>query len=436
MKDNTICIVGTPNVGKSSVFNRMVGSRLAIVDDEAGITRDRLYGTCTWLNHVFHVVDTGGIEISDAPFQQEIRAQVEIALEEASVIVFVVDGIKGLTRDDQNIARMLHKSKTPIIVAVNKVDDIDKIHYLSDFYALGFKEIYPISAAHGIGIGDMLDAIVKYLPLKEEEIESDAIRFSVIGRPNVGKSSLINAILGKERVIVSSIEGTTRDAIDSEFERDGKRYIAIDTAGLKRRGKIYESVDKYAALRAISAIERSEIVLLVIDGSEGIIQQDKHVVGYALEANKPVIIVVNKWDLVKHSETSKEEFIKKIKAEFKFLDYAFILFVSAKNRSRIETIFPTILKTYEAYHRHIVTSTLNQILQDAQAINPPSEFNKGRLKIYYGVQSEDVPPTFVLFVNSPSYMHFSYERYLENRLRGAFDFEGTPIRFLLKERKN
>lgn len=436
MKYSTICIVGTPNVGKSSVFNRMVGERAAIVDDKSGITRDRLYGTCTWLNHVFHVVDTGGIEISDAPFQQEIRAQVEIAIEEASVILFVVDGIKGISQDDRMIAKLLHKAKAKVIVAVNKVDDIDKIHYTSEFYALGFKDMYPISAAHGIGMGDLLDAIIKHLPMQEEEEVNDAIRFAVIGRPNVGKSSLINAILGKQRVIVSNIEGTTRDAIDSEFEKDGKRFIAIDTAGLKRRGKIYESVDKYAALRAISAIERSEIVLLVIDGSEGIIQQDKHVAGYALDSNKPIIIVVNKWDLVKHSENAMQEFIKKIRNEFKFLDYAFILFVSAKNHSRIETIYPAILNAYEAYHRHIPTSTLNQVLEDAQVMNPPSEFNKGRLKIYYGTQSEDVPPTFVLFVNSPSFMHFSYERYLENRLRGAFSFEGTPIRFILKERKN
>lgn len=437
MKSATVCIVGTPNVGKSSIFNRMVGKRSAIVDDEAGITRDRLYGICEWLGRSFRVVDTGGIEISNAPFQQEIRAQVEIALEEADAILFVVDGIKGMSQDDLMIAKMLYKAKAPIFLAVNKVDDIDKMDMVSDFYALGFKNIYPISASHGIGIGDLLDALVEKLPLNEEEVmNDDVIRFSVIGRPNVGKSSLINALLGEERVIVSNIEGTTRDAIDSEFIHEGRRYVAIDTAGLKRRGKIYESVDKYAALRAISAIERSEIVLLVIDGSEGVINQDKHVVGYALEAKKPVIIVVNKWDLVEHTQKAMQEFVKKIRVEFKFLDYAFILFVSAKNHSRIQTIFPAILKSYESYHRHVTTSVLNEVLDDAQAMNPPSEFNKGRLKIYYGTQSESVPPTFVLFVNSPSYLHFSYERYLENRIRGAFDFEGSPIQFVLKERKN
>lgn len=432
----TVCIVGSPNVGKSTVFNRMVGKKTAIVHDEAGVTRDRLYGKCEWLTRVFNVVDTGGIEIKNAPFQKEIRAQVEIAIEEADVIVYVADGIAGVTSDDRMVAKMLYKSNKPIILAVNKIDEVEKMYLLNDFYSLGIKEVIAISSSHGIGIGDLLDKIVSYLPQEKEEDYDDAIPFCVIGRPNVGKSSLVNAIIGQDRVIVSNIEGTTRDAIDTAFIRDDKKYVVIDTAGLKRRGKIFESVDKYAALRAMSAIERSEVVLLVIDGSVGITAQDKHVAGYALESHKAMIIVVNKWDLVEHSQTAMSDFSKQIRQEFKFMDFAPIVFISAKNKSRINTIFPEIDVAYNSYHLRVATSVLNDIIQDAQIMNPTPEFNGGRLKIYYASQAQAEPPTFVLFVNNPEFMHFSYERYLENRMRASFEFEGTPIRFISRERKD
>ncbi len=432
----TVCIVGSPNVGKSTVFNRMVGKKTAIVHDEAGVTRDRLYGKCEWLTRVFNVVDTGGIEIKNAPFQKEIRAQVEIAIEEADVIVYVADGIAGVTSDDRMVAKMLYKSNKPIILAVNKIDEVEKMYLLNDFYSLGINEVIAISSSHGIGIGDLLDKIVSYLPQEKEEDYDDAIPFCVIGRPNVGKSSLVNAIIGQERVIVSNIEGTTRDAIDTAFIRDDKKYVVIDTAGLKRRGKIFESVDKYAALKAMNAIERSEVVLLVIDGSVGITAQDKHVAGYALESHKAMIIVVNKWDLVEHTQTAMSDFSKQIRQEFKFMDFAPIVFISAKNKSRINTIFPEIDVAYNSYHLRVATSVLNDIIQDAQIMNPTPEFNGGRLKIYYASQAQAEPPTFVLFVNNPEFMHFSYERYLENRMRASFEFEGTPIRFISRERKD
>ena len=435
MSKSTVCIVGAPNVGKSTVFNRMVGKKTAIVHDEAGVTRDRLYGKCEWLTRTFNVVDTGGIEINNAPFQQEIRAQVEIAIEEADVIVYIADGQLGVTSDDRMVAKMLYKSKKPVILCVNKIDEVEKMDLVTDFYSLGIKEVMPISSSHGIGIGDLLDKIVSYLPEEKEEVYDGVIPFCVIGRPNVGKSSLVNAILGQDRVIVSNIEGTTRDAIDTTFTRDDKNYVVIDTAGLKRRGKIFESVDKYAALRAMSAIERSEVVLLVIDGSVGITAQDKHVAGYAYESHKAMIIVVNKWDLVERSQTAMSDFTKKIRQEFKFMEFAPVVFVSAKNKARIQTIFPEIDVAYNAYHMRISTSLLNDVLQDAQIMNPTPEFNGGRLKIYYASQAQTEPPTFVLFVNNPQFMHFSYERYLENRLRDTFEFDGTPIRFVARERK-
>lgn len=430
-----MAIVGSPNVGKSTVFNRIIGSRKAIVNDEAGVTRDRLYGKGEWLTKEFTVIDTGGVEINNAPFQVQIRAQVEIAIDEADVVLFVTDGLLGVTNDDLLVAKMLRKAKKKVVLAVNKIDDISRIDLINDFYSLGLGDPIALSSTHGIGVGDVLDKIIHLLPEKEDVEYQNAISFSIIGRPNVGKSSLTNALLNQDRVIVSNIEGTTRDAIDTPFSKDEQDFVVIDTAGLKKRGKIFEAVDKYAAIRALAAIERSDVVVSVIDAEEGIQQQDKHVAGFAYEANKAMVIVVNKWDLVKKSETAMVEFTKKIRDEFKFLDFASIVFLSAKNKSRINTLLPEIVKAYDSYQRRVFTSVLNDIIEDAQIINPTPSFNGGRLKIYFANQVAIKPPTFVLFCNDPSYMHFSYQRYLENRLRSSFDFEGTPIKIICRERK-
>lgn len=436
MGRSIVAIVGSPNVGKSTLFNRIVGERKAIVDDQAGVTRDRLYGKATWLTKEFTLIDTGGVEIKNAPFQTQIRAQVEIAIEEADVIVYVTDGRLGVTPDDRVVCKMLFKSGKPVILCVNKIDNYEMMDNVTEFYSLGIGDPIAISTAHGIGIGDLLDKVVENLPEKvEEEFDEDTIAFSIIGRPNVGKSSLTNAILGQDRVIVSNIEGTTRDSIDTHFTRDEQNYVVIDTAGLKKRGKIYESVDKYAALRALAAIDRSQVVLLVIDANEGITQQDKHVVGYAMDESKAIVIVVNKWDLVEHTQNAMTEFTKKIRSEFKFLDYAPVVYISAKDKSRIQTIFPEIQAAFSAYNYRVGTSVLNDIMMDAQIVNPTPVFNGGRLKIYFASQVAICPPTFVLSVNDPEYMHFSYQRYLENRLRDSFDFTGTPIKIICRARK-
>lgn len=429
-----VALIGSPNVGKSTIFNRIIGQRRSIIDDQPGVTRDRLYETTSWLGKEFRLIDTGGIEAANRPFQEQIRIQAQLAIDEADVIVFLCDSRRGVSNDDRLIAKMLYKCNKPIILAVNKIDNNNLALSISEFYSLGLGEPIPVSGEHGIGIGDILDLIIKNIPEKEDEKYDDSITFSLIGRPNVGKSSLVNALLNKERVIVSDIVGTTRDSVDTPFTKDGKNYVVIDTAGLKKRGKIYESIDKFSALRALSAIDRSEIVLFVIDASEGILEQDKHVVGYAVEKKKGIIIVVNKWDKIKKEQNTQVEFEKKIRKEFQFLEYAPIVFTSALTKSKVDKIYDLIDRVHQAYDTHIPTSVLNDVLQDAQTMNEAPEFNHGRLKIYFANQANSCPPTFVLFVNKPKYAHFSYMRYLENRLRDAFDLDGTPIEIVLRER--
>ena len=434
MIDGTVAIVGRPNVGKSTVFNRILEQRLSIVEDTPGVTRDRIYGECEWLSKTYRLIDTGGIQIEDVPFQKEINAQVDIAIEEADVIVFLVDGRSGLSSDDEYIARLLQKSKKPVVLAVNKIDDISMINNIYEYYALGVGDPIAVSGVHGIGIGDLLDKVVELMPEKNIEEYEGMIRFAIIGRPNVGKSSLTNAFLKQDRVIVSDIEGTTRDAIDTVFTYNDKNYVVVDTAGIRKRGKIYESVEKYAVLRAKSAIERSDLALVVLDGSTGIIEQDKHVAGLAHEAKKGVIIVYNKWDLVDKDEKTMANITKEIRKQFVYLDYAPIAFTSAKEGKRVETLLPLIDLVYENLNKRIKTNVLNEVILDAQMANPAKPHNGKKLKIFYASQVSSAPCTIVLFVNDPELMHFSYERYIENKLREAFGFEGVPIQIVCRKR--
>lgn len=436
MKRGTVAIIGRPNVGKSSLFNRLSGDKLAITDDASGITRDRLYTKCEWLNQEFSIIDTGGIELKNVPFMEEIKAQAQLAIDEADVIILVTDGRVGVTNGDKDVIKILHKSKKPVIVAANKIDDVKFMDNIYEFYNLGVDDVIAVSALHGIGVGDLLDKVVELLPEKKEKRYDDAVEFCIIGQPNVGKSSLTNAILGTERVIVSDIAGTTRDAIDSKFTRDGKNYVVIDTAGIRKQGKIYENAEKYSVLRAIKAIERSEVVLFVLDGTKEIEEQDKRIAGYAAEYNEAVIIVVNKWDAVDKDEKSMKEFTEKIRKNFLFISYAPIVFVSALKNQRIQTLFEQIKIVYENYNRRIATNVLNDIILDASIMNQAPIFNGDRIRVYYGSQVDTKPPTFVLFVNDPNYMHFSYQRYLENRFRSAFMLEGTPIKLVLRKREN
>ena len=429
-----VAIVGRANVGKSTIFNRMVGERISIVEDVAGVTRDRIYAKASWLTKEFSVIDTGGIELENASFTTQIKMQAEIAIEEADVIVFVVNGREGITKEDEYVARLLQKSRKPIILVVNKIDDNQFRDYIYEFYALGVGDPIPVSGSHGIGIGDLLDQIINQLDLQDEETNEDEISFSIIGRPNVGKSSLTNAILGEERVIVSNIKGTTRDAIDTPFVKDGQKYRVVDTAGMRKKGKVYENIEKYSILRALTSIEKSDVILVVIDGETGIREQDKHVAGYAHEAGKGVVIVYNKWDLVDKDEKTMQKKQKEIYEQFKYLDYARIVFTSAKTGQRVDQIFPLIQESYENSRKRVQTSVLNDVLVDAQLMNPTTTFNGGRLKIFYANQVAVCPPTFVLFSNDPQYLHFSYKRYLENRLREAFGFEGTPIHIICRKR--
>ena len=436
MIDGTIAIVGRPNVGKSTVFNRMLEQRLSIVEDTPGVTRDRIYGDCSWLNKTFRLIDTGGIQIADQPFAKEINMQVEIAIEEADVIIFLTSGKEGLTNDDQYIARLLRKSNKPVVLGVNKIDGQEKIDNIYEFYSLGLGDPIPVSGSHGIGIGDLLDECTKQMPDKQKDSYEGMIKFAIIGRPNVGKSSLTNAFLKQDRVIVSNIEGTTRDAIDTVFVANDKTYVVIDTAGIRKRGKVYENIEKYSVLRAKGAIERADVVLIVIDGEKGIIEQDKHVAGLAHEAKKGVIIVYNKWELVEKDDKTMDKITKEIRDQFAYLDYAPIAFTSAKDGKRVNTLLPLIDEVYNNVNLRIKTNVLNEVIMDAQLANPAKTHNGKRLKIYYASQVETAPCVIALFVNDPELMHFSYQRYIENKVREAFGFEGVPITIVARKKES
>ncbi|SFK00744.1 GTP-binding protein [Halobacillus dabanensis] len=435
MRKSVIAIVGRPNVGKSTIFNRLVGERISIVEDTPGVTRDRIYAEAEWLTTRFNIIDTGGIELGDEPLLVQMRAQAQVAIDEADVIVFMVNGRDGITGADEEVAKILFKSNKPVVLAVNKVDNPEMRENIYEFYSLGFGEPYPISGTHGLGLGDMLDEVVKHFPEKiQEEIDDDTIRFSLIGRPNVGKSSLVNSLLGQERVIVSDIAGTTRDAIDTPFSKDDRDYVIIDTAGMRKRGKVYESTERYSIMRALKAIERSDVVLTLIDADAGIQEQDKKIAGYAHEAGKAVIIVVNKWDTVEKEEKTMKEFEDKVRDNFRFLDYAPIVFLSAKTKKRIHTLLPKVLETSENHAKRVQTNVLNEVIMDALAMNPSPSIKGQKLKIFYATQVAVKPPSFVVFVNEPELMHFTYERFLENRIREAFGFEGTPIKIFARKR--
>ena len=432
MKMPTVALVGRPNVGKSTLFNKLAGRTISIIEDTPGVTRDRIYSEIEYNGYHFNLIDTGGIDVSKEVFNDEIKVQVEIAIDEADVIIFLVDGKEGLTQNDYVVRDMLMKSGKNVVVAINKTDNKESEEHKYDFYELGFSDYVEISGEHSRGISDLMEMVCKDFP-KEVEIEEDKrLKFSIIGRPNVGKSSLVNALLGEERVIVSDVAGTTRDSTDSVFKYNGEEYVVIDTAGMRKRGKVYENIEKYSLLRSLKAIDRSDICLLVIDSTAGIIEYDKHIVGMALEKGKGLIIVVNKWDVP--NELSINDYTKLIRAEFQFLSYVPIVFLSAKTKSRLSTLMPEIIKVSENINREIPTSLLNNVIRDAFMLTPPPSYKGKRLKIYFVNQEGVKPPKFVFHVNSKNLVHFSYYRYLENKIRESFDLVGTPIILKFKNR--
>lgn len=432
-----VAVVGRPNVGKSTLFNRIAGERISIVEDTPGVTRDRIYAHAEWLGKHFSMIDTGGIEISDQPLLTQIRQQAEIAIDEADVIIFVADVENGVTDADEQVARILYRSNKPVVLAVNKVDNPERRSDIYDYYSLGLGEPYAVSSVHGIGMGDLLDAVIKEFPDNAANDEDDSIHFSFIGRPNVGKSSLVNAILGENRVIVSNVAGTTRDAINTQFETaDGQKFTMVDTAGIRKKGKIYENTERYSLMRSMWAIDDSDVVLVVLNAEEGIRELDKHIAGYAHEAGCGVIIVVNKWDTLKEKDhRTMTDFTNLIRQEFQYLSYAPIIFVSAKTKQRLNQLPGLIEEVYQHHRQRIQSAVLNDVLMDAIAANPTPTQNGRRLRVYYGTQVATEPPTFVIFVNDPELMHFSYERYLENQIRKAFDFSGTPIHLIKRQRQ-
>lgn len=440
MSKPIVAIVGRPNVGKSTLFNRIAEERISIVEDTPGVTRDRIYAEANWLNYNFTLIDTAGLEPeSNDIILKQMYLQAEIAIETAHVILFVVDVKTGVTDADMQVANILRKkSNKPIILVVNKVDDLRKYGMdIYEFYQLGLGEPFAVSSGQAIGLGDLLDEVVKNFPPTDSFEDDEQIKVAIIGKPNVGKSSLVNKILGEQRVIVSDVAGTTRDAIDSPFEKDGQKYVFIDTAGMRRKSKIKDYIEKYSIIRAVAAVERADVCILMIDATEGITDQDTKIAGIAHEAGKPTIIVVNKWDLIEKDNKTMNNFIKEIDKEFKYMSYAPKMFISAMTGQRVQKLFQTIMFCSQNSTRRISTGLLNDVLIEAVALNqPPSDKGKP-LKIYYITQVSVKPPTFILFVNNTELLHFSYKRYIENQLREAFGFDGTPIHFIVrnKERK-
>ena len=436
MRKSVVAIVGRPNVGKSTIFNRLVGERISIVEDIPGVTRDRIYAEAEWINSKFNIIDTGGIEMSDEPLLVQMRHQAEIAIDEADVIIFLVNGGEGITAADEEVAKLLYKSNKPVVLGINKIDNPEMRDSIYEYYSLGFGEPFPISGSHGLGLGDLLDAVIDKFPEKDTmQNDEDTIYFSLIGRPNVGKSSLVNALLNEDRVIVSEIEGTTRDAIDTHLHTEDQGFIIIDTAGMRKRGKVYETTEKYSVLRALKAIERSDVVLVLLDADTGIREQDKKVAGYAHEAGRAIVIVVNKWDTINANEKSMKEFENKVRAQFQYLDYAPIVFLSAKTKKRLHTLIPAIITASENHAKRVQTNVLNDVIMDAIAMNPTPTYKGKRLKVLYATQAAVKPPAFVVFVNDPELMHFSYERFLQNKIRDAFGFVGTPIKIFSRKRQ-
>ncbi len=431
MKLPTVALVGRPNVGKSTLFNKIVGKQVSIIEDMPGVTRDRIYQEATYNRKKFYLVDTGGIDATKLDFNAEIKMQAEIAISEADVVVFIVDGKEGLTANDLIVRDILRKTDKKIIVAINKIDVKDAKNNIYDFYELGFDTYIPISSIHNTGYVELMDTITMNFKEQDETID-ERVKFSIIGRPNVGKSSLTNALLNEERVVVSNIAGTTRDSIDSVLKYNGEEFVVIDTAGMRKKGKVFESVEKYSLLRSLKSIDRSDICLVVINAEEGITEHDKHIAGYAIERGKGLIFVVNKWDTVK--DTTILEFEKLMRAEFQFATYAPIVFLSALTKKRIHTLMPEIVRVKENIKREIKTSILNEVILDAYQLNIPPSYKGKRLKIYFTSQTGINPPKFTFRVNSKGLVHFSYERYLENKIRESFDFTGTPIILQFKNR--
>lgn len=422
----TVCLVGKPNVGKSSIFNRLIKENKSIIMDTPGVTRDRIYGKVEYNNKRFHLIDTGGISFGDDDFQKDILAQATLAIDEADLVLFVVDGIEDIDASDRKVAEILHRTSKPVIVVVNKLDNDKRKDNLYNFYELGFSELIAVSASHNMGINELLNTITKDLP--EEEIKEDnTIKFSIIGRPNVGKSSLINAILNEDRAIVSDIAGTTRDAIDTKFKYNHEDITVIDTAGMRKKGKIYESVEKYSLIRSLKAIDRSDVCVLVIDASTGIIEHDKHIASYALDAGKGIVICVNKWDTINNPDSDIRNWKEEIKNEFQFIPYAHVVFLSAKTKKRVSTLMPEVINAYNNNRKEVKTSLLNNIIMEAVSLHEPPSYKGKRLKIYFVSQTGNCPPKFTFSVNNKGLVHFSYERYLENQIRNNIDFDGTPI---------